>query len=182
MLGVSSRRRYCCCRCPARSRDQRRWSAELAAGVPALLPRRPEFEIRDPRGRVEASAHAEVSAPRHQGNFPVAQVLVEVHGVAKPGERASDARSVRERERVGAGGRTAGEVSTHMDSMSVTELVSQLFRGWLKAAAPLNLASERATRGASVGVSASGGRAGARWAGSVPTSDTCSSPNSCPSY
>ena len=48
-----------------------------------------------------------------------------------------------------------------MDSMSVTELVSQLFRGWLKAAAVENLASERVTRGASVGVSASG-RAGAR--------------------
>jgi hypothetical protein len=32
--------------------------------------------------------------------------------LSEPGERASDARS--ERERVGAGERTAGEVSTHM--------------------------------------------------------------------
>ena len=56
--------------------------------------------------------------------------------------RASDERS--ERERVGAGERTAGEVSTHMAFMFVTELVFQLFRGWLKAMAPLNLATERA--------------------------------------
>ena len=48
-----------------------------------------------------------------------------------------------------------------MDAMVVTELVSQLFRGWLKLLAFSNLASERATRGASVGVSASG-RASAR--------------------
>jgi hypothetical protein len=47
-------------------------------------------------------------------------------------ERASDARSERERGRVGAGERTAGEVSTHIRSMVVTELVSQLSRGWLK--------------------------------------------------
>ena len=47
--------------------------------------------------------------------------------------RASDERS--ERERVGAGERTAGEVSTHMPYMSVTELVSQVLRGWLKASA-----------------------------------------------
>ena len=52
-------------------------------------------------------------------------------------ERASDARSERERGRVGAGERTAGEVSTHIRSMVVTLLVSQLLRGWLKAAAPL---------------------------------------------
>jgi hypothetical protein len=32
----------------------------------------------------------------------------------EPGERASDERSERGRERVGAGERTAGEVSTHM--------------------------------------------------------------------
>ena len=50
----------------------------------------------------------------------------------KPGERASDARSERGRERVGAGERTAGEVSTHMDCMYFTELVFQLLRGWLK--------------------------------------------------
>jgi len=44
--------------------------------------------------------------------------------------------------------------------MFVTELVSQLFRAWLKAVAPENLASERATRGASVSESgrAHGGR------------------------
>ena len=47
-------------------------------------------------------------------------------------ERASDARSEGERERVGAGERTAGEVSTHMYSMSVTELVFQLSRALLK--------------------------------------------------
>ncbi len=49
--------------------------------------------------------------------------LVEGPGVAEPGERASDARSERERERVGAGERTAGEVSTHISFMFVTELV-----------------------------------------------------------
>jgi len=48
-------------------------------------------------------------------------------------ERASDARSERGRERVGAGERTAGEVSTHIKYMSVTELVFHLSRGWLKA-------------------------------------------------
>jgi len=48
---------------------------------------------------------------------------------------ASDARSERGRERVGAGERTAGEVSTHIWFMSVTELVSHLSRGWLKAVA-----------------------------------------------
>jgi len=90
---------------------------------------------------------------------------------------ASDARS--ERGRVGAGGRTVGGVSTHMPDMSVTELVSQLSRAWLKASAVQNLASERVTRGASVSAS---GRAGARRARSVPTSMPCSSPNSYPSY
>jgi len=93
-------------------------------------------------------------------------------------ERASDARSERERT---AGERTADEVSTHIHPMFVTLLVSQLLRGWLKAAALPNLASERATRGASVGVSAAG-RAGARRARSVPTCTACPSPNSCPSY
>jgi len=44
--------------------------------------------------------------------------------------RASDERS--ERERVGAGERTAGEVSTHMPYMSVTELVFHLSRDWSK--------------------------------------------------
>jgi len=96
-------------------------------------------------------------------------------------ERASDARSERGRERVWAGERTAGEVSTHMDFMAVTLLVSQLFRAWLKFLASLNLATERATRGVSVGVSASG-RARARRARSVPTCNTWSSPNSCSSY
>ena len=38
-------------------------------------------------------------------------------------ERASDGRSERERERVGAGERTAGEVSTHRLDMSVTPVV-----------------------------------------------------------
>jgi hypothetical protein len=96
-------------------------------------------------------------------------------------ERASDARSERGRERVGAGERTAGEVSTHILDMVVTELVSQLSRGWLKILAFQNLASERATRGASVSVGESG-RAIARRARSVPTWKTCSSPNSCSSY
>ena len=95
-------------------------------------------------------------------------------------ERASDARSERGRERVGAGGRTAGEVSTHMPAMFVTELVSHALMSLLKAEF-WNLESERATRGASVGVSASG-RASARRARSVPTSQSCPSPNSCPSY
>jgi len=49
----------------------------------------------------------------------------------KPGERASDARSERGRERVGAGARTAGEVSTHISFMLVTELVSQLLMAGL---------------------------------------------------
>jgi len=175
----SSRRRYCCCWRPARSRDQRRRPAELAAGVPAR-----SGERRDPRARVEVSFIAELLAgfsTIHVVHVPAAEVLVEFLGVHEPGERSSDARSERERERVWAGERTAGEVSTHMDCMSVTELVSQLLRGWLKASAFQNLATERATRGASVSVSASG-RASARRARSVPTWHTCSSPNSCPSY
>ena len=53
-------------------------------------------------------------------------------GAEEPGERASDARSERGRERVGAGERTAGEVSTHMPHMVVTLLVSQLLSAWLK--------------------------------------------------
>jgi len=88
MLGVSSRRRYCCCRCPARSRDQRRWSAELAAGVPAR-----SGERRDRRGRVEASAEAEVLAgipTIHVVHDPAAEVLVEVLGVVEPGERRAE--------------------------------------------------------------------------------------------
>ena len=108
MLGVSSRRRYCCCRCPARSRDRRRWSAELAFGPPTIL------ERRDPRGRVEASFLAKVFAILHVVHDPAAEVLIELLGVIEPGERASDARSERGRERVGAGERTAGEVSTHI--------------------------------------------------------------------
>ena len=73
----------------------------------------------------------------HRTRVPVVEGLVEVSGVAEPGERASDARSERERERerVGAGERTAGEVSTHMYDMYLTELVSQLLRGRLKAKA-----------------------------------------------
>jgi len=55
-----------------------------------------------------------------------------------------------------------------MKDMSLTELVSHASMSWLKASATENLASERATRGASVGVSASG-RASARRARSVPT-------------
>ena len=47
-------------------------------------------------------------------------------------ERASDARSERERGRVGAGERTAGEVSTHMEFMFVTAAVFQPLRGWLR--------------------------------------------------
>jgi len=62
----------------------------------------------------------------------------------------------------------AVEVSTHMNCISLTFLVFQLLRGWLKAVAPPNLESERATRGASVSVSASG-RAGAWRSRSVPT-------------
>ena len=77
----------------------------------------------------------------HVVHDPAGEVLVEGKGSVEPGERASDARS--ERERVGAGERTAGEVSTHISFMVVTELVSQLLRGWLKAVAPLNPASER---------------------------------------
>jgi len=176
MLGVSSRRRYCCCRCPARSRDRRRWSAELAHRVPTI-----SGERRDPRGRVEASFLAKLYAILHVVHDPAAEVLVEVLGVIEPGDRASDARSERGRERVGAGERTAGEVSTHTFCISVTLLVSQLLRGWLKAEASANLASERATRGASVSVGESG-RASARRARSVPTCTSCSSPNSCPSY
>jgi len=57
-----------------------------------------------------------------------------------------------------------------------TWITFQLLRSWLKALALRNLASERATRGASVSVGASGR------ARSVPTCLTCSSPNSCPSY
>ena len=109
MLGVSSRRRYCCCWRPARSRDERRWSAELAFRVPAR-----SGERRDPRGRVEASVLAEARAILHVVHDPAAEVLIELLGVIEPGERASDARSERGRERVGAGERTAGEVSTHM--------------------------------------------------------------------
>jgi len=126
----SSRRRYCCRWRPARSRHQRRRSAELAAGVPAR-----SGERRDPRGRVEASLVAEVLAcifTIHVVHDPVVEVLVEGSGFLEPGERSSDARSERGRERVGAGERTAGEVSTHMENMPVTELVSQLLRGWLK--------------------------------------------------
>ena len=69
---------------------------------------------------------------------PAIEGLVEGSGAVEPGERASDARSERERERerVGAGERTAGEVSTHMALMVVTELVSQLLRGLLKFLAP----------------------------------------------
>ena len=66
---------------------------------------------------------------RHLARVPAIEGLVEGSGVVEPGERASDARSERERERVGAGERTAGEVSTHMEDMSVTELVSQLSMG-----------------------------------------------------
>ena len=114
------------------SQDQRRWSAELAAGFPARF-----GERRDPRGRVEASSLAEFLAVLHRTRVPAIEGLVEGIGLAEPGERASDARS--ERERVGA-----GEVSTHIRFMSVTLLVSQLFRGWLKALAWPNLeASER---------------------------------------
>jgi len=109
---------------------------------------------------------------RHRGHVPAAEVLVEGSGAGEPGERASDARSERERECVGAGERTAGEVSTHSVTMFVTELVSQLLRGRLKAETPRNLASERATRGASVSVRASG-RASARRARSTPTVQPC---------
>ena len=88
---------------------------------------------------VEAEAKADVSTS-HLDHDPVTEVLVEGSGAVEPGERASDARSERERERererVGAGERTAGEVSTHMFDMFVTALVSQLLRGWLKAVAP----------------------------------------------
>jgi hypothetical protein len=176
MLGVSSRRRYCCCRCPARSRDRRRWSAELAFGVPA------RGERRDPQGRVEATVEAEGTAVTDVVHDPAAKVLVEGSGFVEPGERASDARSERgrERERVGA-----GEVSTHISFMFVTAAVFQLLRGWLKASAVSNLASERATRGASVSVSVSvsaSERASARRARSVPTFHAWSSPCSCPSY
>jgi hypothetical protein len=72
---------------------------------------------------------------RHLARVPAIEGLVEGSGAAEPGERASDARSERGRERVGASGRTAGEVSTHICPMFVTELVSQLLRGWLKAVA-----------------------------------------------
>ena len=155
-----------------------------AAGGPAAATIAPR---RDPRYRVEASEAGEQVAGAtisHQVHVPAAEVLVEGSAVLEPGERASDARSEREREGVGAGERTVGErtvgeVSTHMDFMVVTELVSHLSRGWLKLWAPKNLASERATRGASVGVSVSGRAHGER--GQVPTLDPCSSPNSCPS-
>jgi hypothetical protein len=100
--------------------------------VPALV-----GERRDPRGRVEATVEAEGTAETDVGHDPAAKVLVEFLRPREPGERASDARSERERERerVGAGERTAGEVSTHIRSMVVTELVSQLLRYWLKAVA-----------------------------------------------
>ena len=60
---------------------------------------------------------------RHRTRVPAIEVLVEGFGLPEPGERASDARSERERERVGAGERTAGEVSTHRLDMSVTPVV-----------------------------------------------------------
>ena len=50
----------------------------------------------------------------------------------------------------------------------LTLFTFQPLRSWLKAVASWNLTSERATRGASVSVSASG-RASARRARSVPT-------------
>ena len=171
MLGFSSRRHYCYCRCPARSRDRRRWSVVLAAGVPAR-----SGERRDPRGRVEASAEAEPVAgasTSHLVHDPAAEVLVEALGPEEPGKRESDARSERGRERVGAGPRRARS-STHIRPMFVTELVSQLLRGRLKAETPRNLASERATRGASVSVNVrASGRASARRARSRPTVQPC---------
>ena len=118
MLGVSSCRRYWCCWRPARSRDERRWSAELAAEGPARSGAFPGYERRDPRGRVEAGGVAEGTASIHAVHDPAGEVLVEGIGVIEPGERASDARSERERERVGA-----GEVSTHMYDMSSTPVV-----------------------------------------------------------
>ena len=69
---------------------------------------------------------------RHRTRVPAIEGLVEGIGSKEPGERASDARSERGRERVGAGERTAGEVSTHMAAMVVTELVSQSLRSWSK--------------------------------------------------
>ena len=80
---------------------------------------------------------------RHLARVPAIEGLVEGIGCGigrgigcgEPGERASDARSERGRERVGAGEHTVGEVSTHIHDMFVTELVSQLLRGWLKAVA-----------------------------------------------
>ena len=62
----------------------------------------------------------------NRSRVPVIEGLVEASGVSEPGERASDARS--ERERVGAGERTAGEISTHMPYMLVTAAVSHLER------------------------------------------------------
>ena len=70
----------------------------------------------------------------HIPSVPGADGLVEGSGLVEPGERASDARSERGRERVGAGERTAGEVSTHIPVMSVTELVSQLLMAGLSLA------------------------------------------------
>jgi hypothetical protein len=67
-----------------------------------------------------------------------------------------------------------------MAYMLVTAARVPAIEGLVEGLAPLNLASERATRGASVSVSASG-RASARRARSVPTCKTCPSPNSCSS-
>jgi hypothetical protein len=68
---------------------------------------------------------------RHTGRVPVADGLVEGSGKVEPGERASDARS--ERERVRAAERAAVEVTnTHIEAMVCTKAVFQLPMGWLK--------------------------------------------------
>jgi hypothetical protein len=163
MLGVSSRRRYCCCRCPARSRDRRRWSAELASGSPHDSGNDGILEVGLKPEFLQKFSHSFTLFTTQ----PLRSWLkADWHRENLASERAT--RGAR-RERVGAGGRTAGEVSTHIHlhvrHRTRVPAAEGLIEGFL---ASLNLASERASDARSERGRERVG-AGARTAGEVST-------------